>query len=1035
MLNTVLEFYDNGSNVKEVVAINDKIYGTTNDNGKNGFGSLFEYDTASNSFVIKLFFGDNTASDFYFENLVTANNKIYGIQTGLFSGASIVEYDPTTNILQQLFTLSSIGINEVNDLVISNGKLYGINIHTSNGSDNYLFSYDISNNSGVIEHTFDLASGTWGHSLLAHSNGNIYGATINGGLNGDGVIFELNTTTNNYSVLYDLTSTNKADNLTEGLNDNLYGYINPNLNDARIYSFNLSNNTFSNLFNFSSNQPTGNAAYFRDYNPFEYDNEHLVVSTNSANSQRVLLDYDIQNNTLNSNIITGESLISKPINGSFYYGIEDKVYKYLSNNITEVTDIVFGTNGKNPIKIIKVNDSEIYGITSEKKILSNYGDVLFKYNLNSQNFEKIIDFDGLDLGYPSDIIKTTGGLIYISTQTGNAGLGSGELIEYNPSTNNYQVVHQFNNLGSAPETKLHEKNNIIYGNKGDIIYSFNTTNHTFSTLFQSSELDGVYNRTYLSNDNVFYGISGSGGVNSFGVVYSFDISSNQYTKLSDLTSPNYTAPFIGPPVLTDVDNSFTEDSNNIYGIFLQSNDSSNNGAIFSIDKTSNSLSILQSFDGTNGTGYKPQNLYSIDNSLIGKTLNWQTGSSGSFNTVFEYNSNTLSPVSNFDSVFISNLETLNNLNLILNSSSTTFEYDLINSNEVSTFQFNSNIEQLYSVVEIIDDTVAPTAPTNLIANNPTNTTIDLNWNESTDNTGVFAYNIYQDGVLSFTSSNNFITANNLTADTNYCFTISALDNNGNESTLSNQACETTTNEDAEPTNEIYFSEYVEGSSTNKALEIANFTGNSINLSNYSIKLAFNGNSFGSDITFPSGAVISEGDVYVIANTGLSSSCQSEQDFINNSMTSFNGNDAIGLFKNGILIDIIGSEGNSSNFAQNLTLVRKSSVTNPSVIFDINQWDSYAQDDCSNLGNHTQTLSIENFNSESINFYPNPVSNTLNIEINQNNFIVEIYSIQGQILASHKEQKIIDVSNLSSGLYMLRIIDNSNRVKMVKFIKR
>jgi predicted extracellular nuclease len=40
--------------------------------------------------------------------------------------------------------------------------------------------------------------------------------------------------------------------------------------------------------------------------------------------------------------------------------------------------------------------------------------------------------------------------------------------------------------------------------------------------------------------------------------------------------------------------------------------------------------------------------------------------------------------------------------------------------------------------------------------------------------------------------------------------------------------------------EIFFSEYVEGSSFNKALEIANFTGAVVDLSVYSIKKQSNG---------------------------------------------------------------------------------------------------------------------------------------------------------------------------------------------------
>ena len=66
---------------------------------------------------------------------------------------------------------------------------------------------------------------------------------------------------------------------------------------------------------------------------------------------------------------------------------------------------------------------------------------------------------------------------------------------------------------------------------------------------------------------------------------------------------------------------------------------------------------------------------------------------------------------------------------------------------------------------------------------------------------------------------------------------------------------------------------------------------------------------------------------------------------------FNGNDAVGLFKNGVLIDIIGTfNGGTANFAADVTIRRKATVTSPTTTFNITtQWDSYASDTCNNLG--------------------------------------------------------------------------------------
>ena len=77
------------------------------------------------------------------------------------------------------------------------------------------------------------------------------------------------------------------------------------------------------------------------------------------------------------------------------------------------------------------------------------------------------------------------------------------------------------------------------------------------------------------------------------------------------------------------------------------------------------------------------------------------------------------------------------------------------------------------------DTEAPSNPTNLVASNPTDNTIDLNWTASTDNVGVTSYDIYVGGVNTYNSNTNSLTATDLTANSNYCFTVYAKDAAGN----------------------------------------------------------------------------------------------------------------------------------------------------------------------------------------------------------------------------------------------------------------
>lgn len=332
------------------------------------------------------------------------------------------------------------------------------------------------------------------------------------------------------------------------------------------------------------------------------------------------------------------------------------------------------------------------------------------------------------------------------------------------------------------------------------------------------------------------------------------------------------------------------------------------------------------------------------------------------------------------------------------------------------------------------DTEAPTAPTNLTASNPTDTTIDLTWTASTDNVAVEEYDIYIDNVNTHTTSNTSFTVFGLSPDTNYCFTVYARDTSNNVSTVSNQDCETTTDNGSSGEIDLFFSEYIEGSGSNKVLEIANFTGSAVNLSAYTIRLSTNGNaSWGTPYNFNTSQLANQ-DVYVVANGG-SNVCTSEYDHLHNAITSFNGNDAIGLFKNGVLIDILGDFYSSSNYAQNTTLVRKPTIDRPNTTFSISEWDSFPSNNCDDLGSHTQTLSVDTPTLNTIKVYPNPAkTNTIFFNTTKELNIV-IYDVLGkQVLATTtKNNKGVNVSHLNKGIYLIKINTDSQSVtkKLIK----
>jgi len=161
------------------------------------------------------------------------------------------------------------------------------------------------------------------------------------------------------------------------------------------------------------------------------------------------------------------------------------------------------------------------------------------------------------------------------------------------------------------------------------------------------------------------------------------------------------------------------------------------------------------------------------------------------------------------------------------------------------------------------------------------------------------------------------------------------------------------------TSDLFFSEYIEGSSNNKALEIYNGTGSAVDLGDYKVVLYSNGNTDpGNTLTWDPGTMLADGEVYIIANSGAVSAITDIADITSN-VTYFNGDDAIALQKSAddSFIDVFGTIGEQTDWAGEVTLVRKETIcqgdTDPDDTFDPTvEWDSYAQNTFDYLGSHT-----------------------------------------------------------------------------------
>ena len=164
--------------------------------------------------------------------------------------------------------------------------------------------------------------------------------------------------------------------------------------------------------------------------------------------------------------------------------------------------------------------------------------------------------------------------------------------------------------------------------------------------------------------------------------------------------------------------------------------------------------------------------------------------------------------------------------------------------------------------------------------------------------------------------------------------------------------------------ELFFSEYLEGSSNNKAIEIYNPTSSTVNLSNYKIYRYNNGSPTPTDSLSPQGTLAPD-SVFVAGNPTAVAGIIAVSDTLH-TITFYNGDDAM-VLKNittNTVLDIIGIIGVDpgtnwpvgTGATSEFTLVRMIGVQAGTTNWAIGatQYDVYPQNTITFIGNHSMT---------------------------------------------------------------------------------
>jgi len=372
-------------------------------------------------------------------------------------------------------------------------------------------------------------------SLFTQAQYMLYGTTGGGGAYNKGTIFSYNPQTNQQMVIFSFNGTNGNQpqcKLLYATDSLLYGEtaLGGSHNCGVVFSFNRKTNTENVVINYD----TTNGCYEHGGNELIQAKNGLLYGTTWAGGTHqsgVIFSYDIH---------TGKD--------SILYSFDTSI------------------SGYGPYRALweDTNNGVLYGVT---EIGGKYGGgVLHGFNTNIGKDSVYVNFTASAPWKPtSGFIMASNGLLYGMSQ--NSGPpDSGTIYNYNISTNAITQVYKFNGTaGEYPNANglVELSNGLIYGttpqggNQYGLIFSFDLGHNTEVVLEDFNDTNGYYPTGTLVQDpatGLLYGNTYLGGSASEGVLYSFDITTSNYTKILDFTGANGAYP-LGSLTLIDTSSS------------------------------------------------------------------------------------------------------------------------------------------------------------------------------------------------------------------------------------------------------------------------------------------------------------------------------------------------------------------------------------------------------------------------------------------------------------------------------------------------
>ncbi len=636
-------FHTVGSPTSDLLKFADnKFYGMTFGGGTNNGGTIFTYNPNTGTFNTIYNFSPSTGVLPGKKLMLGSNGKLYGCTEYGGNNNKGVLFEITTDganysVLHHFAADGSEGIPSGSLVQSANGKLWGTTRNGGTNGSGTIFNYDFATDNYSLAYSFGSSTGTQPSKTLAVGGSGVderlYGVTKFGGSNGAGVIFSFEPlTSSNYSVIHNF-DLGPDGGYPEGSiiysNDGsprLFGMTTSggSYNFGTIFQQDLFGpNYFGNIFTFGAQDEQAIGDLFAP-NPAALS--FYGTTTNGGGSGNgIIFKLEYNGGWIFSVVYEMQDAVSgfHP-RGSLIGSTNGKLYginrggNTSSGVLFEFDPAGAGTyvkkkdfdpsNGTYPgTGMVQAPNGRLYGTTS---MGGAYGlGVLYKYDPFYHLYTVLHDFNGTDgKGAYNVPIAASNGKIYGTTSAGG-DYDLGVIYSYDMNGGNFAVEHSFNDTAGRDAWDLMQASNgKIYGttvgggsgaNHSGVLFRFDPSNGSYIVLWEFVSATGVfpYSKLIEKSPNLLYGTTGFGGVSDIGLIFSYNISTDDYTVVKDFAGTAAGAAPTGPLALLP--------NGDIYGTTYFS-DAGNigNGKIFKYVSSTNNLTLVHEFNG-NEDGLNP----------------------------------------------------------------------------------------------------------------------------------------------------------------------------------------------------------------------------------------------------------------------------------------------------------------------------------------------------------------------------------------------------------------------------------------------